>query len=769
MSYPLATIFYGDVTIQQGSDTSHFGFGDLFVHRNAIISGTMNSTAPENGSLTVLGGLGVTKTIYVGENLNVLQGITNLTETHIDTNTSRTTITGGNGLLVNVIGDTEIVTSGASSGTLLLQSTNDKVKMYSGNNNTGSTPAIHIQATHVNGNINLEGGSQSGNITVSTGSGGLTMGSTNGNVQIQANNSEMSIRSDQNMNILKRGSTDTKINIDSFGTNEAINITTRDPNGKIIIANAFNEFNTKGQGSGSIEFLTGSNGFFVTTNTGGSIELLSHAGSGLFQVNSNNSNQNLQFILNGETNSQILLRSYGTNDAIQVETLSTTGNIKLIQPINSNGGFYLNSGQGGTHLTTATGGTTQIITNGAESLIQNKTTTDGQHLRINTVGGTNSKVIIETDNSNANAITINASSGSVYIHGGNSVSLQSNTQIELGTNNDTNVPVKIGTNTSTTTINGNLIVQGTTTTVNSESMTVKDNIIIINNGPTVTADGGFAIHRFQYSNDNSEGDVVSDDPEEESIVVGLSSNSLTTINLSGALSSVNDYYKDYWLKIVSGTGISQVRKIKSYNGSTKIAEIYSTADRGENEILPYIIGLDFITIPDSTSRCNLYPCEYVLNIWDESEKEFAYVCSTSVSTSGTTIAHYADLHVNDFIANDIYVNTVNGSSADKGITLELNNNSTAPINISEFPSISGVYTVMVSPEDPTLTTAHAIFMIGRSILNVTGSIVRIISVKGANDEQLDMIWPANQVPQIFYRQSPNTGGNTRFKLKIIGI
>lgn len=765
MSYPLATIFYGDVTIERGSDTSHFGFGDLFVHRNAIISGTQNSTAPNNGSLQVLGGFGVSKTIFVGENLNVLQGITNLTETHIDTNVSRTTITGGNGLLVNVVGDTEIVSTGSSTGSLLLQSSNNKVKMYSGNNNTGDTPAIHIQATHLQGNVLVEGGSQSGNITVSTGSGGLTMGTTNGNVQVQANNGEMLIRSDLNMNILKRGNTATGINMDSFGTTDAINITTRDPNGKIVIANAFNEFATKGQGSGSIDFLSGSNGFSVTTNTGGTIQLLSQAGGGLFQVESISNNQNLQFILNGETNSQILLRSYGTQDAIQVETLSTTGNIKLNQPIDSSGGFFVDSGQGGVHLTTATGGTTQIITNGAESLIQNRTTSNGQHLRINTIGGTDSRVIIETDNTNTNAITINASSGSVYIQGGSNVNIESNTQIDIGTNN--NIPINIGTNTSTTTINGNLLVQGTTTTVNSETMTIADNIIVVNNGPIVTADGGYAVHRFQYSNNNSEGDVVSDSPEEENIVVGVSGNSGTTIHLSGAASTINDYYKDYWLKIVSGTGANQVRKIKSYNGSTKIATIYTTAE--ETGIPPFIIGLDFITTPDSTSRSNLYPCEFVLNIWDESEKEFAYVCSPSVSTSGTTIAHYADLHVGDFVANDIFVSTINGSSADKGITLELNNNSSAPVNVTEFPNISGVYTVMVSPEDPTKTTAHGIFMMGRSILNVTGSVIRLISVKGANDEQLDMIWPANQVPQLFYRQPPNTGGNTRFKIKIIGI
>lgn len=769
MSFPLATIFYGDVTIQQGSDTSQFGMGDLNVYRNAIINGTVNSTSPQNGSLYVVGGVGINKTLFIGENLNVLQGITNLTETHINTNTSRTTITGGNGLLVNVVGDTEIVTSGLTSGNLLFQSTNNKLQLYSGNNNTGNTPAIHIRSSHNQGNVLIEGGSQSGNITIATGDGGLTAGTTNGHLQLQSNNAEMTIRSDLNMNILKRGNTNTGILIDSFGTNEAITMTTRDPNGNIIIANAFDQFNTKGLGSGSINFLTGSNGFNVTTNTGGVVNLTSQAGGGIFKVESSGNNQNLEFILNGETNSSIELRSYGKQDAIQMNVLSTTGNIKMTQPITSDGGVIIQTGKGGFTSTTGTGGSTQIITNGASSLIQNKTTSDGQHLRINTIGGTDSKVIIETDNTSNNAIIINASSGSVYISGGSNVNIESNSKIEIGVNNV--IPVSIGTNTSTTTINGNLIVQGTTTTVNSETLTVVDNIIVVNSGPTVTADGGIAIHRFQYANNTNDGDVVSDSPEEANIVVGVSGNSATTVYLQGLQTKPDDHYKDWWLKIVSGTGQNQVRKIKSYNGTTKIATIYGDAD--EINTGPYIIGSDFLTTPDSTSKCNLYPCEYVMNIWDESAKEFAFVCSSSVSTTGTLIAHYADLHVNDFIANDIHVNTVNNSSADRAITLELNNNSTSPVNIIGFSNDTntphGVYTVMVSPEDPLKPTAHGIFMIGRSVMNLPGSVVRIISVKGSNDEQIDMIWPAGQVPQLLYRQAPNTGNTTRFKLKIIGI
>ena len=86
MSTPLATIFHGDVTLEQGSDVTQFGWGDININRRCIIQGVENSTTNTDGALIVAGGVGISKTLNVHENLNVLYGITNLTETHINTN-----------------------------------------------------------------------------------------------------------------------------------------------------------------------------------------------------------------------------------------------------------------------------------------------------------------------------------------------------------------------------------------------------------------------------------------------------------------------------------------------------------------------------------------------------------------------------------------------------------------------------------------------------------------------------------------------------------
>ena len=69
MSTPLATIFHGDITLEQGSDVTQFGWGDININRKCIISGTENSTCNTDGSLIIAGGVGITKTLNVHENL----------------------------------------------------------------------------------------------------------------------------------------------------------------------------------------------------------------------------------------------------------------------------------------------------------------------------------------------------------------------------------------------------------------------------------------------------------------------------------------------------------------------------------------------------------------------------------------------------------------------------------------------------------------------------------------------------------------------------
>lgn len=49
----------------------------------------------------------------------------------------------------------------------------------------------------------------------------------------------------------------------------------------------------------------------------------------------------------------------------------------------------------------------------------------------------------------------------------------------------------------------------------------------------------------------------------------------TSITLDAGASATTDYYKDLYIKIVSGTGSTQVKKVTAYNGTTKVATVES--------------------------------------------------------------------------------------------------------------------------------------------------------------------------------------------------
>ena len=62
MSIPLATIFHGDVTLEQGSDVTQFGWGDLNINRFCNVKGTDDSINDTTASLVVAGGTSIKKT-----------------------------------------------------------------------------------------------------------------------------------------------------------------------------------------------------------------------------------------------------------------------------------------------------------------------------------------------------------------------------------------------------------------------------------------------------------------------------------------------------------------------------------------------------------------------------------------------------------------------------------------------------------------------------------------------------------------------------------
>lgn len=767
MSTPLATIFHGDVTLEQGSDVTQFGWGDLKVNRFCNINGTEDSLNDTSASLVVAGGTSIKKTLNVYKDLNTLYGITKLTETHIDTTNGPFTVTGGNKCEIEVA---NVISITSTANDVNINSTIGSINVHSGSN---SSSAISIKNTNDNGGLYIMSG-QSGSISIGSGSGGFSQMTSNGNFSITSNNGYgtfivNSQSNNQNLSINLNGETDSQLAITSSGTNvlnTALVVKTTNTAGNMYFSNS------DGIGQGSTQFLVGAGGYSLLTNTGGSIQMTSRGAPSTFKVQSNNNDQHLTLSLEENTNSSLILKSDGINEAIKIYTTCSTGDILITQPSYSYGMISLFSGMGGIKTETQAGGSTIIKTNGATSLFTNDTIADGQDLTISVTGNTNSKINIASSGTSTQAINIDSSNGGIFLSANNKIQLESadltnGIQIATATSN---IPVFIGTPNSTTTIYGNLDVKGVTSSIESTVVTINDNIMVVNNAPSSTADGGLAVKRYQSANDTGLGDVINTSFETSGTVQN-GFNTLTTIHFDLNASSIDNYYSGWWVKISGGTGQNQVRKISSYVGSTRVATIYGTSDQTGvlNNPMP-VEGMDFSTIPDSTSLYELYECHFVMMIWDESHDEFSFVCSNQNPTENTSIAHYSDIHANNITGDGLTINSINGGVADIITTVVLNNNSTTPITITDFPSNYGIYTVYVKPLVDN-SRAHAIFTIGRvDAINLPGTVVRFISAKGVYNDQLDMQWPINEKPQIMYRPFPNgIGGSTTFKVKIVSL
>lgn len=764
---PLSTIFEGDVTLGLGSDTTQFGYGDLNVNRRGWFFGTEEAISPTEGTLVSYGGMGIKKNAQFGSNIYVLYGTSYLTSTLIDTTNGLMSVTGGNSIYMQV-GDNARLTS--TGGTLTLSSTTQDTIIQGGLNGDN---AISLSATDPGGGIKLLSGSGIGAINFISGSGGISGFCSSGNISLTSNNGSThfvnnTLSDNQDMTLELNNSTDSQILIKSAGNNvskTAILIDTSNTAGNIDITN------TGGLGKGSINLYSGVGGLNLTTNTGGNTNIITRTGDANIILKSDTSTNNTMTIgVENLSDSSLVLSSSGTNvtkDALKIITTNTSGNILITQTVDSMGAINVVSGRGGFNVSTQTGGSVNINAYGNTSLYTNSTTDDYQDLTVSVTGNTNSRVNIKSEGTNYDAININ-STGGIYAYSDGPINIESNnnaTGIKIGTD-IANIPIGIGTPSNTTTIYGNLDVKGTTTTIQSVTVTVDDNIMIVNNAPGGTADGGLGIKRWQSANNIGTGDVVIDTPDETGTLNG--GNTSTSCVLPFTSNATNDYYKNWWIKITNGTGNNQVRKIKSYDGTTKVATIYSTSDQTDSNVLNNTIpveGMDFLTIPDNTSEYALYPCGYEFMLWNESVNEFSFGCSPHASGN---LVHSSNLKINNLTANNVNCNTINNSTADIITTITLTNNSTTPVDITAFPNNYGVYMVMVEPV--INTGAYAVFTIGRNGYNSSSGVVaRLTSVKGVNNEQLDIQWPANNYPQLLYRPSKGISGTSQYRLKIISI
>lgn len=156
---------------------------------------------------------------------------------------------------------------------------------------------------------------------------------------------------------------------------------------------------------------------------------------------------------------------------------------------------------------------------------------------------------------------------------------------------------------------GNLTVRGQTTTVDTSNTSIKDNLFLLNSGPTGSSDSGFVIQRYQQDNDLNIGDVISDLPPEVYTLPDQTGMASTQLKLPIDASALNSNYNGWWMKIGSGFSSNQTRKIMGYDGNTKILTL-SSGFTNQNPSLGDVV--------------RLYNKPYVALIYNETQDRFEF-------------------------------------------------------------------------------------------------------------------------------------------------
>lgn len=604
------------------------------------------------GDIDVLNGYSSSNgdgTVYIRNGGLYVEGLTDLDETTITTNDGQFTVSGTNKIEFDISG-------GATSS---IEFTAEDLSFF---RTTAGTLTFEATATDSNGKVNI--------IAAGTGPNSILVdaqNTTSGQITLQSAGADTG--SDA-IKILASNTTDGNILVQANGNyaanNPAIKLFAQNStSGQILIESAGDD------ASSDAVFIN------ATGTTGGNVSILA-AGS------------TVPAILADATSNlgKILVRSAGDS--------SSENSIELLATATSQGNILVQAN--------GTSSTTPSIKLFADN------DTSGQIL-LESDGNISNAIRILADNATAGGIDIDAT-GLIAI---DTTSVSSGITIATAT---AGVPVVIGTLTSLTTIAGDLLVQGTTTTINTETLTVEDNIVLLNSGNgEMGIDAGIVVRRFQTANDAGTGDVVSGPvPIQESGEFQAGSATPGTLVLSVFSSDSDDFYNGWWIKITSGTGIDQVRRIKTYVGATKTATLYVSADNTSE----FYDGLDLTTAPSATDTYNLYNDTHQMSYYDESMDTWTFAnvakIPDAISAPGISTADIQNYQQVSSGAIEVFpqvYRNAHGTASGTTITFTLLQHQITVgdmVKITDSadftPSIpSGNYTVLTVPSVDTFTIA----------------------------------------------------------------
>jgi hypothetical protein len=512
----------------------------------------------------------------------------------------------------------------------------------------------------------------------------------------------------------------------------------------------------------SIEYTAQDNSFFETTAGTLTMHASATTSSGKVIVTADGLGDNtIHLNTTNATSGQITLESAGdstTNDAIRLLATGTADGNVLIQAA---GDFANSTAAIKLSATNATSGQIYLVSasdsTSSDSIKLEATGSTGGNVLITAAGSNTSaiklystsasgKMTLQSDGTAVDTFTVSTPSGGVLVDAVKVISLQTTDTvngIKLATVTS-GVPVTIGTATSLTTIVGDLLVNGTTTSVNTQVTLVTDNTIVLNaaNGE-LGLDAGVLTRRFQTANGASTGDVITLNTyvQERGTFPNTGHSTPGTLTLAPFASATNDFYKGWWIQITAGVGSGQVRRIKSYVGATKVATLYVTADNTSQPTL-FTDGLDLVTVPDNTSSYRLHSSPYIGSFYSESNDQWTFSTlaqpTDPISTAGVSSANvqqYQNIKTGSIaVAGKTYRNceAVNANTTDLKISLEAHTlvagdrvKLTDSFNITAAVA-DGMYTIS------SVDSTHIYITLGAAVVTSTDSSITVYIYKDSS-------------------------------------
>ena len=710
------TKFSGDTFITSTTTSSSSSVGALVVSGGISIDNSTNSSnSAIGGAFTVKGGGAIGKDLYIGNTLIV--GDTNFTGTQIldrginfRSNAKTLTTSSSINTVFNSF-DGGYITSSATidkSATVFIKSQ----PLISGGGTITNAYALLVESgmSRFDGRVllsnnsldslELSGGIKINNVSDSSNLGSISSLTTLGGASISKNllvgntvktfngsgstvvphlqlaiNSGLSRFSFGLKDIESSGDLGSNLELNSYSDNGTILNPILDISRKTsdIVFNSTTSSNSISTGAivlkgglsvnNSAEATDVDNGGTFTTGGGASIKKKLFVGgetlflSGTTIQGTVNLNKT---IINTDNGTLDISGNNGMNATLgNTSNLSTSLGSLTLESIN--GGLILDS----LTSTSITAGTSITITSSGNTTMTNSS----GDISLTAVSNNITSSAGDTTFTSSNKVILNSGTGGIICNTTDTI-----LGIKIGVDN-IGVPVDIGHLTSEVKILGNLTiggdfsVLGTTTTIDSTLITINDNAVVVNAAPSGISDGGLLMRRYQTPNDTGTGQVVNNVIKETGTFQTGSSIPGSLI-LSNTSSIINNYYRGWWIRIISGSLAGTVRRIKSYNGTTKNATIYTTVDNN-----PYNDGLDLISAPLSGDNYNLFDSPYAGIYFSENAQEIVLSAVSFDVTAGTfgTPTSYLPIHVQTLVTEEGL--TLNGDLNVYGNGLIKNNNS----------------------------------------------------------------------------------------------